>query len=156
MKLTKVTLLSVTILAILLIGVVAFTAFSATKDLKLKVKWRPPTYTLGNPLPNPWNCEIFFAPARDLNEIDTNTILMEGLYPPSGTPYLLSGAPPRLAVPFSGYDVITALLSKSPHLAPGTYHILLQISGNLKPEYGGNAFSGEGGIDLVVPDPSPP
>jgi hypothetical protein len=156
MKLNKIVAISAAILVVLLAGAIAFNTFGAVKDLKLKVKWRPVTYTLGNPVPDPWNAEIFFAPALDLNQIDPNTILMEGTYTPSGTPYLLSGTPPRMAVPFYGYDVLRALLSKTSHMAPGTYHIYLEITGNLKPEYGGTPFTGSGAIDLVVPDVSPP
>jgi len=156
MKLNKIAIISAAILVTMLAGAFAFNALAPPKELKLKVKWRPPTYTLGDPLPQPWNAEIFFAPIRDLNEIDPNTLKLEDGSDPIGTPYLLSGNPPRMAVPFSGSVVINALLSKTTHLAPGTYQIYLGVKGNLKPEYGGNAFSGSGPIDLVVPDPSPP
>lgn len=156
MKLNKIVVISAAILITLLAGVVAFNAFAPAQELKLKVKWRPVVYTLGNPVPDPWTAEIFFSPIRDLNEIDTATLKLEGIYSPSGTPYLISGNPPRLAVPFAGADVLRAILSKTTHMAPGTYHILLTISGNLKAEYGGAAFSGTGGVNLVVPDPSPP
>ena len=156
MKPKTLTLISITILASLLIGAFAFNAFGA-KDLKLKVKWRPVAYTLGNPVPDPWDAEIFFAPLLDLNEIDTSTILLEGLYSPSGTPTILETSPPRMSVPFNGNDVIRAVLGKLDHMEPGyTYHISLTITGNLKPEYGGNRFSGDGAINLVVPDVSPP
>ncbi len=157
MNLRKVTLLSATILAILLIGAVAFNVFSAPKDLKLKVKWRPVQYRLGDPVPDDWDAEIFFAPLRDLNEIDTDTLLLEGMYSPSGTPTILATSPPRMTVPFDGDDVIRAVLEKSPHLDPGfTYHVYLTISGNLKPEFGGTPFSGDGAINLEIPEISPP
>lgn len=156
MKLNKIVVISAAILITLLAGVAAFNAFAPAQELKLKVKWRPVTYTLGNPVPDPWNAEIFFAPIRDLNQIDPTTLKLEGIYSPSGTPYLLTGNPPRLAVPFAGDDVLRALLGKVGHMAPGLYHIYLTVSGNLKAEYGGTAFSGSGAIDLIVPDPSPP
>jgi len=143
-------------LVLLLVGAVAFNTLAADKALKLKVKWKPVNYVLDNPPPDPWIAEIYFAPLRDLNEIDTSTLLLEGIYTPSGTPYLLSGTPPRLAVPFDGADVLRALLSNAPHMAPGEYRILLTITGNLKTEYGATPFSGDGGINLVVPDVSPP
>jgi hypothetical protein len=42
-------------------------------------------------------------------------------------------------------------------MEPGyTYHVSLTITGNLKPEYGATPFSGDGAINLVVPDVSPP
>jgi len=156
MKLNKIAIVSAAILVTLLIGIFAFNALAPAKDLKLKVKWRPVTYTLGNPVPPTWNAEIFFAPVRNLNEIDTSTLRLEGIYPPSGTPTILSTSPPRMRVPFDGNDVLRALLGKVSHMAPGTYQIFLEITGNLKPEYGGTAFSGSGGINLVVPDVSPP
>jgi hypothetical protein len=156
MKLNKIAVISAAILVTLLAGAIAFNTFGAVKDLKLKVKWRPVTYTLGNPVPDPWNAEIFFAPIRDLNEIDTSTLLLEGMYTPSGTPTLMTSSPPRMSVPFDGDDVLRALMSKMSHMGPGTYQVFLEISGNLKPEYGGTPFSGIGGIDLIVPDVSPP
>jgi len=156
MKLNKIAIIAAAILVTMLVGAFAFNALAPAKELKLKVKWRPPTYTIGNPLPDPWNAEIFFAPIRDLNEIDITTLKLEDGSTPIGTPYLLSGNPPRMAVPFDGDDVINALLSKTTHLAPGTYQIYLGVTGNLKPEYGGTAFSGSGPIDLIVPEPSPP
>jgi len=143
-------------LVALLVGAIAFNALAPPGQLKLKVKWKPVSYVLDNPAPDPWIAELYFAPARDVNQIDTSTLLLEGMYTPSGTPYLLSGTPPRLAVPFDGADVLRALLSKAPHMAPGEYRILLTITGNLKTEYGGTAFSGDGGINLIVPDVSPP
>ena len=143
-------------LVLLLVGAVAFNVLAPPGQLKLKVKWKPVNYILNDPPPNPWIAEIYFAPLRDLNQIDTSTLLLEGMYTPSGTPYLLSGTPPRLAVPFNGADVLRALMSKTPHLAPGEYRISLEISGNLKTEYGGTAFSGTGGINLLVPPISPP
>jgi len=156
MKLNKIVIISAAILVTMLVGAFAFNALAPPKELKLKVKWRPPTYTIGNPLPNPWNAEIFFAPIRDLNEIDTTTLRLEDGSEPVGTPYLLRSSPDRMVVPFDGYDVINALLSKSTHLSPGTYQIYLGVTGYLKPEYGGNPFSGSGPIDLIIPDPSPP
>jgi hypothetical protein len=156
MKLNKIVIISAAILITLLAGVAAFNALAPAGQLKLKVKWRPVTYTLGNPVPDPWNAEIFFAPLRDLNQIDPTTLRLEGIYPPSGPVEILNSSPPRMRVPFAGADVLRALLSKVAHMAPGTYQIYLTITGNLKTEYGGTAFSGSGGIDLIVPEPSPP
>ncbi|HKZ93490.1 MAG TPA: hypothetical protein VJ249_02760 [Candidatus Bathyarchaeia archaeon] len=156
MKLNRLALISAVALVALLAGAIAFNALAPPQELKLKVKWRPPNYMLGNPAPDPWIAEIFFAPSRPLEQIDPNTLLLEGIYSPSGTPYLLRSSPDRMAVPFDGDDVLRALLTKAPHLAPGEYRILLQITGNLKPEYGATPFSGDGGINLIVPDVPPP
>ena len=157
MNLKKVTLLSAAILVTLLVGAVALNAIAGDKALKLKVKWRPVTYTLGNPPPDPWHAEIFFAPLLPLEQIDTSTILLEGMYSPSGTPTILATSPPRMSVPFDGDDVLRAVLAKAPHLEPGfTYHISLTITGNLKTEYGGTPFSGDGAVNLIIPEISPP
>jgi hypothetical protein len=156
MKTTKL-IIATAILATLLIGAIALNTFAADKTLKLKVKWKPVSYTLGNPVPDPWYAEIFFAPLRDLNQIDTSTLRLEGIYLPSGTPTILNSSPPRMSIPFDGNDVIRAVLMKTEHMAPGfTYHIYLTISGNLKPEYGSTAFTGDGAINLVVPELPPP
>ena len=156
MKTTKL-IIAIAILTTILIGAIALNTFAADKTLKLKVKWKPVSYTLGNPVPDPWYAEIFFAPIRDLNQIDTSTILLEGMYTPSGTPTILNSSPPRMSIPFDGDDVIRAVLMKAEHMAPGfTYHIYLTISGNLKPEYGSTPFTGEGAINLVIPELPPP
>ena len=157
MKTAKIIVITAAILATLLIGAIAFNVLAPAGQLKLKVKWRPVSYTLGNPLPDPWYAEIFFSPLRDLNQIDTSTLLLEGMYAPSGTPTIMNSSPPRMSVPFDGNDVIRAVLSKMGHMAPGyTYHISLTISGYLKAEYGGNLFSGDGAINLVIPELPPP
>lgn len=157
MRTPKIATLSIALLVTLLVGAIALNVFAPQQSLNLKVKWRPVVYILGNPIPTPWIAEVFFAPSHPLEEVDTTTILLEGMYPPSGTPWILQSSPPRLAVPFNGFDVLRAVLSKAPHMAPGfTYHITLTISGNLKPEYGGTAFSGDGAINLEIPTESPP
>jgi hypothetical protein len=157
MKISKITFIAMAILATILIGAIAFNVLAPAQEFKLKVKWRPVSYTLGNPLPDPWYAEIFFAPLRDLNQIDTSTLLLEGMYTPSGTPTILNSSPPRMSIPFNGNDVIRVALSKMGHMAPGyTYHISLRISGYLKAEYGGNPFSGDGAINLVIPELPPP
>jgi len=156
MKLNKIPVILAALVVTLLVGAVAFNIFAPAEQLKLKVKWRPVTYTLGDPVPNPWTAEIFFAPIRDLNEIDTNTLILEGMYAPSGTPYLLQSSSPRMAVPFDGDDVLRAIVTKASHMTPGTYQIYLEISGNLKTEFGGTPFTGSGGINLVVPEVFPP
>jgi len=152
MKTRTLTILSLTILASLLLGAVAFTVLSAPQELKLKVKWRPVNYVFGNAPPDPWIAEVYFAPLRPVDEIDPSTIRLEGTYTPSGPTYEV-GTPPRLAIPFNGNEVLRALLIKAPHMAPGEYRILLEITGALDD---GTPFRGSGGINLIVPENSPP
>lgn len=153
MKTRKLTLLSLTILATLLIGTFAFTVLSAPPVLKLKVKWKPATYILGDTAPSdPWNAEIYFAPPRPLTDVDTTTLLLEDTYSPEAPPYP-HPSKDRIIVPFHGDDVVDALLSKLPHMAPGIYVVPLEVSGRLTD---GRSFRGSGTITLTYPEFPPP
>lgn len=151
MKTRRLALLSITILASLLLGAFAVTVLSAPPTLKLKVKWKPASYTLDSTAPNPWNAEIYFAPPRPLSDVDTTSLLLEGQYSPSAPPYM-HPLKDRIIVPFIGDDVVLALLSKLPHYAPGQFIIFLEISGRLKD---GRAFKGSGSITLTLPELPP-
>jgi hypothetical protein len=152
MKIRKLTILHLTLLITLVLSVIAITA-SAKKPAKLKVKWRPPDYLLDNMPPDPWNAEVFFAPPRDLDEINTATILLEGLYTPESAPYPITKTS-RLVFPFDGYDVLTAVLLKVGHMMPGQeYRVYLEITGELND---GTPFAGEGGINLIIPETPAP
>jgi len=150
MKTRKLTLLFLTMLATIMLGAVAVSVLSPPPTLKLKVKWTPRVYELNNNPPT-WNAEIYFAPPRPLDEIDVETIQLEGGYTPVSDPYPTVTS--RLVVPFDGYDVLDALMPKLPHMAPGEYRVYLEITGKL---FDGTPFSGSGGINVVVPEPSPP
>jgi len=152
MKLRKLTLLSITILASLLIGAFAVTVLSAPPVLKLKVKWKPATYTLDSTAPDPWNAEIFFAPPRPLSDVDITSLRLEGTIQPKSPPYLDPSKNGRIIVPFIGDDVVEALLSKLPHYTPGQFIIFLEISGRLKD---GKPFKGSGPITLTLPELPP-
>lgn len=153
MKTRTITFISITILAALMIGAFAFNAMSAPKEAKLKVKWRPNTITLDGYVADPWIAQVFFAPARPLTDIDPSTVRLEGIYTLESTPYTLGGTPPRLALPFHGYDVLTAITTKMPHMTSGIYYVGLTITGHL---YDGTPFSGTGYITVTVPElPSP-
>jgi len=153
MKLSKLTLLSLTLLTTLLLGAVAINVILAPAEIKLKVKWKPVEYLMDSPSPpDPWWAELS-APRINPDDIVTSTILLEGLYSirPTPPPYMtLTG---RLAVPFYGGDVLTALLAKAPHLAPGEYRINLEITGQLDD---GTPLRGSGGITLWVNEIPPP
>lgn len=152
MKARTTTLLSLILLASLLIGAIAITALSAPQVLKLKVKWKPNHYVLYTSVPDPWNAEVLFAPARPLDDINASTILLEGTYAPSGPPYM-SPNQPRLVIPFYGGDVLAAMLSKAGHLSTGEYRISLEITGELDD---GTPFRGSKGIILIIDSGSPP
>jgi len=151
MKAKKLTLISIVLLAGILVGAVAIMGSSA-KELKLKVKWTPRNYAISSPVPNPWNAELYFAPPRPLDDIDPTTILLEGMYAPISDPYP-STHTARLIVPFDGYDVLMLVLLKAGHVTPGEYRVYLEITGQLDD---GTPFAGEGGINLIVPEPNGP
>jgi len=152
MKLRKLTLLSLTILATLVIGAVAFNVLSAPPELKLKVKWKPATYTLGDPPAHPWNAEVYFAPPRTFSDVDLTSFKLEGKYTNS-SPVYMHPFKDRLVVPFDGDDVVEAILAKLPHLAPGIYIVSLEVSGKLT---SGKTFRGTGVITFTYPDYPPP
>lgn len=150
MKTRKLTLLSLTILAVILLGAVVVSVLSPP-PAKLKVKWTPRDYTLDTNPPDEWNAEINFAPPRPLDEIDVTTIELEGGYKPVGEPYVSASS--RLVVPFDGYDVLEALVLKLPHMEPWEFRISLEITGKL---IDGTSFSGSGGINVIIPEGPPP
>lgn len=153
MKARTTTLLSLALLASLLIGAIAITVLSAPpKELKLKVKWTPRNYVYLGSVSDPWNAEVSFAPPRTFDDINASTIRLENFYEPTDDPYV-SERTARLIIPFYGGDVVAALLSKAGHLTPGEYRIYLEIRGELDD---GTPFSGEGGLNLIVPDTPPP
>lgn len=88
MKPKILTLISLTILATLLIGAFTLNALAPKPELKLKVKWKPAAYTSDSWAPDPWIAEIYFAPPRPVTDINPSTLLLEGMYSPSATPYL--------------------------------------------------------------------
>jgi hypothetical protein len=155
MKTWKLTLISLTILASLVLGAFVFEVFSAGKTARVKAWFYPRTYTLDNPVPEPWNVELRFAPPRSVDEVDTSTILLEGRYSPSSEPYDRKNV---VVVPFDGYDVLEAAILKLVHmgpLTPGSHQVFLEVTGLLKD---GTPFnSGMSGCIIVfVPDCPPP
>ena len=154
MKPKKLTLISITLLAILLVGAGIILALSAS-EIKANVKWIPKGYTLDGTVPDPWNAEIQLTGGHKAQtEINASTILLEGLYSPSSAAYNTTHGP-KIIVPFSGNNVKAAVDSKLPYhmgiVAPGRYRISLEINGTL---YTGEEFRGSGTITVTVPDGS--
>ena len=157
MKSRKLTLLSVTLLVALVTGALLINVLWAPKTLKIKVKWKPVDYVLDNPLPDPWNAEIWLVGDYNIDEIDPTSLELEGKYEPVYEPYEAEDRP-RLVVPFDGHDVLEAVLLKAGHLAPGEYRVWLEITGEHvdKKTQQITPFEGKGGISLIVPENSPP
>jgi len=152
-KTWKITLIYLTLLVTLSLGVLVVEVQPAPPRAKVKAYFYPRTYTLDTPVPRPWNAELHFRPPRSVDEIDTKTILLEGRYKPWKKPYDRKN---RVVVPFNGKDVIEVAILKLYHmgglLEPGSgYLVTLEITGLLMD---GTPFSTgmSGSIVLFVPD----
>jgi hypothetical protein len=155
MKSRTLILASIALLTTLIVGA-TFVQSKAQTTLPINVVFDPKSYTWDG-LPSPeWYAEIWRQKVQE--RADYGSIRLEGIYAPVATPYpALHG--PRLIVPFSGEDVKQALVDQLPThmgvLIPGTYKVSLTVSGNLKAEFGGTAFEGDGTITVTVPTPPP-
>jgi hypothetical protein len=154
MKPKKLTLISLVLLATILAGTGAIIALSAT-DIKANIKWLPKSYLWDNSPPDPWLAELQLTGGHHVDEINASTILLEGLYSPSGALYPAPHGP-KVMVPFDGSDVKAAIDPKLPWhmgvLMPGKYRIDLEITGNLQIAYGGDSFRGTGVITVTIPE----
>jgi len=128
MKPRKLTMLSVTLLASLVLGIFVVDVLSKPPRARVKGRWYPRTWTDGTSVAQPWNIELGFAPPRSVDEINTSTILLEGLYSPSEEPYDRKN---RVVVPFDGFDVLAAASHASGHMTPGSHLIYLEVTGEL-------------------------
>jgi hypothetical protein len=157
MKAKKLMLISVSLVATIALSALAVQVLSAAKAAKVKGRFYPRTHSIDGIPPQPWNVELKFAPPRTIDEIDTSTILLEGLYSPSFAPppYDHPRISSRVVVPFDGYDVLAAAILKVGHMTPGTHRVVLEITGQLKD---GTPFStgSSAVIVLFVDDASPP
>ena len=154
MKPKKLTLISITLLAILLIGAGVVVVLSQ-KPVGANVKWDPKGYTWRDGAPDPWNAEIGLKGGHKAQtEINATTIRLEGQYSNSSAIYNATHGP-RIIVPFNGNDVKAALDSKLPYhmgsAIPGRYRLSLDINGTL---YTGEEFQGSGIIVVTVPEDS--
>lgn len=150
MKTTKLTLISITILATLLLGAIGINMSSAATT-SLKGEWYNHYYTTGTTPPDPWKLKInlysYYYPGRHWIYLDTSTILLEGLYSPESTPYKVNWGK-DLIVPFHGPDVLDALLTKAGHMSPGIYTIYLTVTA--KDLYSSTIYSGSFHIHLTI------
>ena len=156
MKPRKLTLISITLLATLLIGAGAILVTSQ-KPVGANVAWKPKYFEWDGTPAGTINAEVWLKGGHKAQkEIDPATILLEGMYSPSAPTYPKVHGP-RLVVPFSGLDVKAALEPKLPHMEPGAkFRIKLKISGYLLPEYGELYFEGYGVITVTIPSSPPP
>ncbi|RLI44157.1 hypothetical protein DRO69_08000 [Candidatus Bathyarchaeota archaeon] len=152
MKPRRLTLISLTLLATILIGAGIIIVLSPT-EIGANVKWDPKTYTWDGTPPTYWNAQISLKQGHKAQtEIIPATILLEGIYSPIIAPYNATHGP-RLIVPFSGSDVKAVLFDKIAHMGvvyPGRYRVTLEITGQL---IGGETFRGSGVIVVTVSGP---
>jgi len=156
MNFKKLTAISAAAFAILVIAAFFLTS-QAAPTVKGQITWVPNTYTWDNPPPNPWIARIGLNLGhKAVTEINQTTLLLAGLYTPIG-PGVNYGNGTKLFVPFSGNDVKAAIGDQLPlHmgiLTPGTYWVVLTITGNL---YSGLPFTATGPIQVTIDLPPPP
>lgn len=145
-------ILSAVLLTALIVGAVGILTYNANADITAKVTFKPNDYDLGNPPPNPWIVVIQLKGGYKGTDINESTLLLSGLFKPSGPGYPAQG--PKWAVPFNGYDVRTAILMNAGHMAPGAGILVsLTVTGFTKSN---TAFSGTGYIWVTDPPLPPP
>jgi hypothetical protein len=154
MKPRKLTLISLALLATLLIGAGAVIVLSP-KPVGANIKWDPKSITWDGIPPPTFNAQISLKGGyKAQTELNVSTLLLEGLYSPSG-PHTNATHGPKILVPFSGSDVKAALSPKLPThmgiLIPGRYRIDLDLTGKL---YTGETVEGSGVIVVTVPEGS--
>jgi len=154
MKPRKITLLSITLLATIMIGAGAILVLSPSV-VGANVAWKPKYYALDHGK-QCVEAEVWLKGGHKAQvEIDQETILLEGEISPWKTPYNKTHGP-RLVIPFKGMDVRKIIVEKMLHMEPGRYRVPLEITGFLKEEYGGLPFKGSGVVVVTIPENSPP
>jgi hypothetical protein len=146
---SRTLLLSFGLLAALIVGTFTIVTLQVNADLGAAIFFWPSYYKVGCTPSNPWYAWITLRSRHNaVKEIDQSTILLEGLYSPTGPGKSLGTT---LMVPFKGYDVQSAILSKISHMNPASYYkVSLTITGET---YSGITFSGSGVIFLVTTPP---
>jgi len=154
MKPLKLTLISLALLTIILVGASVIIVLSQ-KPVGAGIKWDPKGYTWDASTPPTWNAAISLRGGHKAQtELDVSSLMLEGLFSPSG-PGTNATHGPKLDVPFSGADVKAALYQHLPGhmgmLMPGRYRVYLTITGTL---YTGEAVEGSGVIVVTVAEGS--
>ena len=158
MKAWKLTLICLTLITSVTLGIFAVEMGSAGKTVRVKGFTYPRTYTLdNNKPPQPWNIDLKFAPPRSVDEIDTSSILVEGVPIPYGDPINHPKKRSRIVVPFDGdwlREVVMSKLSHAGPIVPGAHLVFIEITGYLVD--GETPFSTGGSCVIVVFVPDNP
>jgi hypothetical protein len=158
MKTRTLTIISVALLATMVLGIFVNQALSPAPRLRAKAYFKPNTYDTSNPVPQPWLVWLHFA-SNDVSasQLDASSILLEGVYAPSGAPYdLPSKSASWVVVPFNGYDVLIAAITKIGHMTVGqSYMVFLTVTGKT---IDGTPFDtgSSGAVIIYDPEVSPP
>jgi hypothetical protein len=151
MKTRTLTLLSVALLSVLVLGAGGLLTLLGQEVLKINVAWDPRSYTWDIVAPEPWNAGIW---RHKVKERYINSTLEDKYEPFEVTPAVHG---PRLILSFHGEEVKACIYEKLPKhmgvLIPGRYRIKLKISGWLMLEGVPTPFEGYGVIRVTVPEP---
>jgi len=158
MKSTKLTLISVTILALLL-GASTFIIIGAsTPIIAEQVKITPKPFDLENSDDVIVQVKLSIDDEPVVDQIDPDTVLLEGFIAPDNT--WIIGAPPNFYAQFDGHVVANWVMVKISHMGITTpkpwvpIKITLKITGLL---YNETPWEGTGDIKVFIPgNPTPP
>lgn len=164
MKPKKLTMLSLSLLAILLIGAAATFLMPVRALLAEQVKFEPKPFELDNPDTVIAYVKLSVDDVPIVDQIDPDTVLLEGSIAPFNT-WVTSEPPPEFIAEFDGETVADMLISKASHMGLTTpwpwvpIKIWVMIAGYLLD--GTTPWEGTGYIKTylhnpVVPPPPPP
>lgn len=159
MKPAKLTLASLTILA-LLAGAVVISTMPVQAITADQVKIEPKPFDLENPDGVYVHVKLSVDDVSVVDQIDPDTVLLEGYMTPIST---WTTRPPKnpweFIAQFDGTTVAAHVITKASHMSLATPHpwvpikIPLTITGLL---YDGTSWEGTGKIKVYLPDPPAP
>ena len=157
MKPKKLTLISLTLLASLLIGTVLVLSIRGTTLIAEQVKIMPKPLDLENSDTVTVQVKLTRDEVSVVDQINASTVLLEG-YIPSINNWTTT-TPPNFMAQFDGTTVAQCVISKIIHMGIARPHpwnpvkIPLKITGNL---YDGTPWEGTGEAKVYVPEIPPP
>ena len=163
MKPRKLTMLSVTLLTILLIGATATFLMPARAIETEQVKFEPKPFDLYNGGPVIAHIKLSIDDVPVVDQINPDTVMLENMLAPVSTwvtePGNPPGAQPELLAEFNGEAVAQMLISKITHMAITTpkpwvpRKIWVRITGLL---FNGTPWEGTGYLKVYIHNPLPP
>lgn len=158
MKTRTLTLLSLTIVVLLIVGTFAFIRIGASELLIAdQVKIEPKPFDIYNGDDVIVQVKLFIGKTPVVDQIDPDTVLLEGAVIPTDT--WTTRAPPNFYAQFDGSWVADHLWAKIIHEGITRPHpwtpikIPLTITGEL---YDGTPWEGVGEIKVYIHNPGPP